>query len=271
MNPRDQLPLPLPAGRGAAHSGRDANRGERAFEIKGSTFSLLSLQLKSDSLEHVAHDLDQQIARTPGIFDVEPVVIDCKEAADAFARQFDALVAMLRSRGLRPVGVCNAEASWRDAALEAGLGVLEGAAPAPKRLTAAEKAEAPAIVDKAIPSSAAREGPPADVQVVRKTVRTGQRVFAATGDLTLLAAVNAGAEVLATGSIHVYAPLRGRALAGVKGDSQARIFTLCMEAELVSIAGTYRVIDRELAADVRGKAVQIYLDGEKLVIEPLRV
>jgi len=85
----------------------------------------------------------------------------------------------------------------------------------------------------------------------------------------LLAGVNAGAEVLAAGSIHVYGPLRGRALAGVAGDTNARIFTKCMEAELVSIAGCFRVLENDLGADVQGKPAQIYLDGERVVIKPL--
>ena len=258
---------------------------ERPFEIKGSTFSLLSMQLRSDALEHIAVELDQQIARMPGFFDVEPLVIDCREAPADFAARFDALIELMRARGLRPLGVCNAAAAWRDAALAAGLGVLEGVAPAPRRAPAPPSKAADPVEPRgresragagpsappASPAPAAGQAGAAAVHVVRRTVRTGQRVYAAHGDLTLLASVNAGAEVLAAGSIHVYAPLRGRALAGVKGDTEARIFTLSMEAELVSIAGTYRVLERELAAEVRGKPCQIFLDGEKLVIEPLRL
>lgn len=274
MNPTDQLPLPLPAGRESARAARDAVRGERPFEIKGSLFSMLSMHLRSDVLEHVARELDQQAARMPGFFDVEPLVIDCREAPAGASAKLDGLLALMRTRGLRPVGVCNADAAWRDAALAAGLGVMEGVAPAPRRSSGPAHKGPDSAAESgrgapARPAEAPETGAP-QVHVVKRTVRTGQRVFAAHGDLTLLAAVNAGAEVLATGSIHVYAPLRGRALAGVKGDTQARIFTLSMEAELVSVAGTYRVLDRELAAEVRGKPAQIFLDGDKLVIEPLR-
>jgi septum site-determining protein MinC len=100
-------------------------------------------------------------------------------------------------------------------------------------------------------------------------VRTGQRVFAQSGDLTLLDGVNSGAEVLAVGSIHAYGPLRGRALAGVNGDTKARIFTRCMEAELVSIAGCFRVLEDDLGPQIQGKPAQVYLDGERIVIEAL--
>jgi septum site-determining protein MinC len=269
MNPTDQLPLPLPAGRDSARAPRDAARGERPFEIKGSVFSMLSMHLRSDALELIGHELDQQAARMPGFFDVEPLVIDCREAPAGASAKLDALLALMRQRGLRPIGVCNADAAWRDAALAAGLGVMEGVAPAPRRSTATAAKAPEAPVTGSGSSAADAPGGPR-VHVVRRTVRTGQRVYAAHGDLTLLSGVNAGAEVLAAGSIHVYAPLRGRALAGVKGDTEARIFTLCMEAELVSVAGTYRVLDRDLPADIRGKPAQIFLDGDKLIIEPLR-
>jgi septum site-determining protein MinC len=98
-------------------------------------------------------------------------------------------------------------------------------------------------------------------------------VYAKGGDLIVLAMVNPGAEVIADGNIHVYAPLRGKAIAGARGNTQARIFAQCMEPELVSIAGVYRTTDKELAADVRGRPAQVFLqtgpDGEKILIQPL--
>ena len=100
-------------------------------------------------------------------------------------------------------------------------------------------------------------------------VRGGQQLYAAGTDLVLTAGVNQGAEVLADGHVHVYGPLRGRALAGARGNRDARIFTTCLEAELLSIAGTYRVIDDSLPEGLRGKPAQVYLDGDSLKIEPL--
>ena len=99
--------------------------------------------------------------------------------------------------------------------------------------------------------------------------RSGQQVYAKGGDLIVMAAVNFGAEVLADGNIHVYGPLRGKAVAGGKGNSLARIFSTCMEPELVSIAGTYRTTESPLPADVVGKPAQIRLDDGRLVFEPL--
>jgi septum site-determining protein MinC len=108
--------------------------------------------------------------------------------------------------------------------------------------------------------------------VIDKPLRSGQKVYARGGDLVVMAMVNRGAEVIADGNIHVYAPLRGKAMAGARGNTQARIFSLCMEPELVSIAGVYRTTEKELGSEVLGKPAQVRLsnDGqEKLIIEAL--
>jgi septum site-determining protein MinC len=109
--------------------------------------------------------------------------------------------------------------------------------------------------------------------VITKPLRSGQKIYARGGDLVVLAMVNRGAEVIADGNIHVYAPLRGKAMAGARGNTGARIFSLCLEPELVSIAGIYRTTEKELAGDVLGKPAQVRLsdDGsEKLIIEALK-
>ncbi|WP_009913307.1 septum site-determining protein MinC, partial [Burkholderia humptydooensis] len=106
--------------------------------------------------------------------------------------------------------------------------------------------------------------------VIDKPLRSGQQIYAK-GDLVVLGPVSYGAEVIAEGNIHIYAPLRGRALAGVHGNHDARIFCTCLEPELISIAGIYRTTENPLPADVLGKSVQIRLEQEKLMIEPLRL
>ena len=103
--------------------------------------------------------------------------------------------------------------------------------------------------------------------VIDKPLRSGQHVYAKGRDLVVLAMVNPGAEIMADGHIHVYAPLRGKAIAGARGDESARIFTACLEAELISIAGTYRTSDTPLPDDVAGKPAQITLQGDKLVMQ----
>ena len=128
--------------------------------------------------------------------------------------------------------------------------------------TAGTQAAAPADPAKLVTSST--------TTVVDKPLRSGQRIYAK-GDLVVLGLVSYGAEVIAEGNIHIYAPLRGRALAGVLGNHDARIFCTCLEPELISIAGIYRTTENPLPADVLGKPVQIWLDEEKLMIEPLRL
>jgi septum site-determining protein MinC len=105
--------------------------------------------------------------------------------------------------------------------------------------------------------------------VIDKPLRSGQQIYAKGGDLIVMAVVNHGAEVIADGNIHVYAPLRGKAIAGAKGNTQARIFSTCMEPELLSIAGTYRTTENPLPANVKGKPAQIRLEGERLVFDPI--
>jgi len=125
---------------------------------------------------------------------------------------------------------------------------------------------------EATPADAAAAGAPADqvaTMIIDKPLRSGQQVYARGGDLVVLAAVNFGAEVIADGSIHVYAPLRGKAIAGARGNTAARIFSTCMEPELISIAGTYRTTEHPLPAEVIGQPAQIRLEGERLVYEPL--
>ena len=106
--------------------------------------------------------------------------------------------------------------------------------------------------------------------VVDRPLRSGQRIYARGGDLVVLGVVSHGAEVIADGNIHVYGPLRGRAIAGANGDTDARIFAAVMEPELISIAGTYRTTDKPLADEVHGKPAQARLDGDKMLIEPLK-
>jgi septum site-determining protein MinC len=135
----------------------------------------------------------------------------------------------------------------------------------------------PATSGKARPTPAAAEvtpGPaPGGPQVspftlITRPVRSGQRIYAAGGDLSVVAAVSAGAELMADGNIHVYGPLRGRALAGMKGDTEARIFCQDLQAELVSVAGHYRVSEN-IPRELKGAPVQIFLDQKVLHIEKL--
>ena len=232
---------------------------EAPFELKGSLFTLTVLHLRETDLGAIEQALLVKIAQAPAFFANTPVVVDLDALADAAAMpDFAGLARILRAHGLVPVGVRHGSAAQLAAAAAAGLPMLPESRPAPRR---------EATTDAGGDAKPADPGP--HNRVVVQPVRSGQQVYAADGDLTLLGPVSAGAEVLADGSIHVYGPLRGRALAGVRGKLEARIFCLGLEAELVSVAGRYRILEKN--GEGWGKAVQIYLSGEHLIIEPLTV
>jgi septum site-determining protein MinC len=179
---------------------------------------------------------------------------------------FAALVALLKRYRLMPVGVREGRRSHIEAAAAAGL---FSAPEARIQLPAAKSAPA-----KAEPAAASSLAAPPPTLVLDRPLRSGQQVYARGRDLVVLAMVNAGAEVIADGNVHVYAPLRGRAMAGARGNADARIFSLALEPELISIAGVYRTGEEPLPETVRGKPTQVRLvsgpDGERLVLEPLK-
>ncbi len=219
------------------------------FELKGSLFTLTVMRLVRTDLEAIERALAAKVAQAPGFFDRVPVVIDLEALAAHLVVDFNGLVTIVRAQGMVPVGVRHGSSGQQNAALAAGLALLPESRPAPKRNDAAG-----ALAKRS--------------RLVTTPVRSGQQLYAAEGDLVVTGTVSAGAELLADGHIHVYGALRGRALAGVKGDTTARIFCQSLEAELVSVAGHYRVIETTVP-ELRGKPVQVFLDGDKLCIEPL--
>ncbi|MEO6322974.1 MAG: septum site-determining protein MinC [Polaromonas sp.] len=237
------------------------------FEIKSANFPLVALLLKSTDLAAVARELALRFGDIPDFFDQDPLVIDLSplqstagQAGDAI--DFPALLALLGSYRLVPIAVKGGNSAQMAAAQHAGL------VPAPdaQLLTPGPaSAEQPAQLQQPLVHAA-----PLGALVVDKPLRSGQQVYARGRDLVVLAMVNAGAEVIADGHIHVYAPLRGRAIAGARGNTEARIFALALEAELLSIAGIYRTSENPLPPEVTGRATQVRLvdgpDGEKLVM-----
>ena len=241
-----------------------------ALELK--TTRLAGIQVILNSAEHAALDthISTLFAATPDFFGGEAAVFECgRLPADAPSPDWAWLAQELKSRGLNPFAVQNASAELAAAAKKAGLLVLNDAAPAPA-VVAAEPAPEPVPEPVAEPTPEPVSPAAAPTRIIDKPLRSGQRVYAAGGDIVVLAAVNPGAEVIADGSIHVYAPLKGRALAGARGDTSARIFTTHLEAELVSIAGVYRTFESAPDAAVAKKPAQIRLaDASQIVIEPL--
>ena len=265
------------------------------FEIKSAALTLVAVAIKTADLTRLGQGLTSRFGGSGTPFDQEPVAIDVSALRDGDeAVDFKALMALLRTHGMVPIAVRGGSPAQMDAASVVGLAeahphapsvpavraeavvvaaVPPAAAPAVATPTAAAATAAAAPATPPAPAAAASPTPPAPPRrhavVVDKPLRSGQQVYAKDADLIVLAVVSFGAEVIADGNIHVYAPLRGRALAGAHGDTSARIFTTCLEPQLVSIAGIYRTTEKELPADVLGKPAQVWLDGDSLVIEPL--
>jgi septum site-determining protein MinC len=203
-------------------------------------------------------ELAKQVQRSPRFFLNAPVVLDLKEAAE-FTREAEFAEAreILRRRTLTLIGVQNAAPVQAEAAAAAGLA---GFAPNASQPGRPRPAEAVATRQSADAPSAARS------RLITQPVRSGTQIYARGGDLIVTAPVSPGAEIMADGNIHVYGALRGRALAGARGDPEARIFCSRLEAELVSVAGRYLVSD-QIPPEYRGLSVQIALVDDRLTIE----
>ncbi|MBN8755323.1 MULTISPECIES: septum site-determining protein MinC [Variovorax] len=251
-----------------------AARTKAVFEFKSATLPLIAVILKTSDLDVLAEALDAQLADSPDFFEQEPVVIDLSLLQEAQGEggeaagdiDFAALRSLLARHQTQPIAVRGGNAAQHAAARAAGLSVAAmPSAPAPRPpVPPAEPApsEAPQIV---------REVPvPANgTLLIDKPLRSGQQVYARGGDVVVTAVVSFGAEVIADGNVHVYAPLRGKAIAGARGNTEARIFSTCMEAQLVAIAGIYRTNEVALPDSVLGKSAQVRLDGKKIAIDPI--
>ncbi|MEI7515356.1 MAG: septum site-determining protein MinC [Betaproteobacteria bacterium] len=265
----------------------DASSGTApaTFELKSAQLTLVTLVVKTKHLDQLAVDLEARFGpqgESPDFFDTDGLVIDFAPVQLVFPdANWDRLCAAFKRCRLVPIAVRGLDASGMLLAKQ--LGLLEAAAEIRRNLASNAKAaqttafmpsaSATAPVTQVKPHAPAPRDASVPTMVVNKPLRSGQKVYARGGDLVVLAMVNRGAEVIADGNIHVYAPLRGKAMAGARGNASARIFSLCLEPELVSIAGVYRTTEKELAGDVLGKPAQVRLsdDGkEKIIIEALQ-
>jgi septum site-determining protein MinC len=235
-----------------------------AFELKDARLPLVVVALNTADLGVLGAELRAKLEETPNFFDDDPVVVDLSALApDAPELDFPELVRLLSAHRMRPAMACGGSVEQMAGALAAGLPAAPEALPAPRP----KMVEVEVIREVEVVREVPLYVPPL---VVDRPLRSGQQVYAKGGDLIVLAAVNPGAEVIADGSIHVYAPLRGRAIAGSKGNADARIYTTCLEPELISIAGTYRTTETAIPPEVAGKPAQVRLVGDKLVMEPLK-
>jgi septum site-determining protein MinC len=236
--------------------------------------SFTMLRLRSTDVDLVEQQLRAKVAKLPSLFLDAPVLVDLGGLGEgASSLVLDDLVRALRACKLVPVAAANIPDELRGAVAAAGLGVWRPpVAPRGRTTDETEAAEAaapePAPTAPAALPSALPRAPHTGPMVVTKPVRGGQVIHARDNDLVVLAPVNPGAQVIADGHLHVYAPLRGRAVAGAGGLPGARIFCQKLEAELVAIAGAY-VMAEEIPAALRGRAAQVFLENGECRITAL--
>jgi len=268
--------------------------GERtaSAQFRGGLYTLMSLRIADPRDQAFFSAVMEKIAQAPDFFRHAPVVLDLQELADAPPFNMAELVRRLRQHQLVPIGVANATEEQMRAAVNTGLSIMPEGRDAPVRARAEPQ---PAQPQSAEPQPEARQQSSSDeensaydesrdeedrrdgetaldggtpTKMVTRPVRSGKQVYGQNGDLVVMASISAGAELLADGHIHVYGALRGRAHAGVKGDHTARIFCRSLEAELISVAGHWRVRE-DMPEELIGKPVQVFLDGDQLIIEGL--
>lgn len=240
-----------------------------ALDIRHGHMPVAVVRLRGPDVAGVLLEIDQRYGDTPGFFEDEPALLDLTDwqGGDATALERQAVLQRLRQIGLAPLAFQGGSTAWQDDLRHHGCVEAEALSPTQTRVIRDTPAPSPSIS----PSAAPTVSPSA--LVIDRPLRSGQQVYARGRDLVVLAMVNPGAEVIADGHVHVYAPLRGKAIAGARGLTEARVFALSLEAELISIAGVYRTAEHPWPDHVRGRPTQVRLasgpDGDKLLFEPL--
>ncbi len=238
------------------------------LQFKGSLVPLTTLELLYFDPEKFSQALLEKIQQAPNLLKNLPLVLSLDKFVEDLADlDFNKLRELCAQQELQLIGVRATDPVQVEAAQTAGLAVLQ-----PSRGRQESPAEAPPGPEKEtspdLPDVETATSTEAVNRVIRTPIRSGQQVYAPGGDLIIMAPVSAGAEVLADGNIHVYGPLRGRALAGVRGNTEAMVFCQSLEAELVSIAGQYK-ISEDLQGDRWKKPALLNLENERLVIKEL--
>ena len=254
-------------------------KARKPIEIKISTVVAISAILHETDPASLEQALKEMTGGVADFFEDEFAVLDLGtlDAEAAAGIDWSAVVALFKRFRLNTVAVRNAPQDLHAGIVAHGLAIdnaaVAGAGAANARAQEAavqDSAPAPAAAAPVAPAAPAPapvqpvSAPVANTVVIDTPVRAGQRIYARGADLVVLAVVNNGAELIADGCIHVYAPLRGRALAGASGNTEARIFAASLEAELVSIAGVYRTFENGHAPELAGKQVQVRLQGERI-------
>ena len=244
-----------------------------ALDFKSSAFNIPALILHSDKIADIKQQLQIKISQAPDFFKNSPLLIDLHNLTEQQIEiDIRLLIKTLRSLHFLPIAISGATVKQNAVAISLGIAIQSIHTLSNLHNPAEEKPSSPAVAvepEKPEPDTVGIIDPAPIVEnkVITQPVRSGQRVYA-NGDLTVLAAVNSGAELMAEGNIHVYAPMRGRALAGVSGNTKSCIFCSDLQAELISIAGIYR-LNEDLDKNLRRTLVQVYLHNQALLVKKL--
>jgi septum site-determining protein MinC len=245
---------------------------EPAFEIRFGQVGLAQMRIRSTDAAAVQAQLTARVAAAPALFERAALCLDLSPLDhDISAADLRAVLEAIRRTGLLPVGLAHGTAAIDALARELDLPVLTqfraqqsyGAAVSAVKAASQQPTPAPAPVPAPAPAPATEEIVAIPALMHHRPVRSGQRIYARHRDRVVTSAVGAGAEVMADGCVHVYGTLRGRAMAGVRGEVSARVFCHQFHAELVSVAGVFRVFET-IPPDLAGKPVQAWLDGDDL-------
>ena len=222
------------------------------IRVRGRSFMALVLAPEPPA-EDWLDALDAQISRSPSFFAGRPVVLDLA-ALPSDQPDVASLLQRLNSRGIRIIGTEGAHPSWQG--LEAW---------APLHANSTRPARPLDVPDERPATPSTQES---NSLLLDHPVRSGQSVVFEKGDVTIVGSVASGAEVIAGGSVHIYGALRGRAIAGLTGNSRARIFCRRLDAELLAIDGVYQTAD-DMKAELRGRAVHAWLAGDSMMLATL--
>ena len=252
---------------------------DQTFQIKGGMVTLMVLELLYIDYRRFEQELMQKVSSAPNLFDETPIIISLEKLDHPSEYlDFERLIETCRRHGIVPIAIRGGSEVQSQQAQVLGLGIIPGilrssAVSSNKQVTQSaesndsnQKAESQVRSDQTALET--NEAGFHATKIIRQPVRSGQRVYARGGDLIVLAAVGAGAEVLADGNIHIYGPLRGRAIAGIEDKENSHIFCQSLEASLVSIGGVY-MLDEDMRANYWKGSVHIHLDNENLHIEKL--
>jgi len=232
-----------------------------ALEFKSSNFSVPVLALSGDDLISIEQQLIEKASLAPDFFKNLPVVVDLQTSNKLNCLiDIEALTAIIKKVGLLPIGIRGGNTQQNKQALDLLIPVYS----VNSTTSSDETQQQPTPTPKSAPETDLRD---TSTMLITQPIRSGQRIYA-TGDLIIMSQVSSGAEIMAEGNIHVYNTLRGRASAGIQGNKDARIFCFDLQAELISVAGNYKVSE-DIDASIRNKPVQIYLQNQALIIQDL--